>query len=390
MKSRSLIVVVVILAVVAIVAYRGLRERTSTPGVFKGRGENLCPDLDAEAVERIVIEKDDIRVALEKTDEGWINSTESGFPADESKVNSLISQIKEIKITDRRSTKEENHHIFEVTSEEGTTLTISYTGGQDVARLVFGKSPDYQGVFARIASKNDVYLVEPNVSYRLGLDYNTKEVRQDFWIDKKITDFDQKEIGRIALQTPDGETVVERVAKEKPESTAGQADETGGVEDTKEKEETIWKVTSPEEFEADENVVNTMTYYLARMRAADLVAKEELSEFGLDNPQHVATAILKDGSERKILFGNKTDDNNYYTKLDGGEIIYLVAEHTFNSIFKKPEDLKMKPREEEGRERESVDEGTPQEEEAGEENPTQDSGDDEGSANGDEQTGEHS
>ena len=67
MKPRNLIVLLVILAVLAVIAYSGLKERTSTPGVFEGKGKNLCKDFYSQAVEKIEIEKGGTSVTLEKT-----------------------------------------------------------------------------------------------------------------------------------------------------------------------------------------------------------------------------------------------------------------------------------------------------------------------------------
>ena len=350
MKPVNLIIIISILVILAVVAYFAFKEPTKSKGVFEGKGEKLFPNFVSDTVEKIVISKGGKDVVLKKSGDVWMNETRWNYPVDKTRVDYFFKQFDDLKINDLRSTKKDNHADFEVTSETGITVSLFVTGEKETAKVIFGKSPDYMRTFARRASENDVYLVEPNLSYQLGTDYSTKELNPDYWVDMKVTDFDQKLIAKISLYSPDGDISIERAEKEKPAEPKPEGEEAKKEEGTEgeKKEETpakeeIWNVTSPEQFEAKKNIVDSMTYAISKLRGTAPVEKKDLAEYGLDNPTHTVSAFLKDGIEKKLLFGKKTEKNEYYVKTADSDLIYLVAEYNFNNIFKKIADLKETP-----------------------------------------------
>jgi hypothetical protein len=353
MKPANLIIIIAVLIILAVISYFAFKERTQTPGIFEAKGEKLFPKLVTGTIEKIVISKSGKEAVLEKSGDTWIDESRWGYPADKSRIDAFLKQFDELKITDRRTTKKENHSDFEVTPEMGITVALFVTGDKEAARAVIGKSPDYMRVFARRASENDVYLVEPNLTYQLGADYNTKELNPNYWVDMKITDFDQTQIAKINLHSPDGDIALERAEKEKPAEPKPETEEVKKEEgkEAEKKEETketpakeeIWNVIAPEQFEAKKAVVDGIASAIARLRGISPVEKKDLAEYCLDNPTNTASAILKDGVEKKLFFGKKTEKNEYYVKTADSDLIYLVAEYNFNNIFKKVADLKETP-----------------------------------------------
>jgi hypothetical protein len=62
-----------------------------------------------------------------------------------------------------------------------------------------------------------------------------------------------------------------------------------------------------------------------RVLVQESFTSAQLAEYGLVNPQIVATIALRNGVVHRVLLGDSTPDSrNYYTKNDNSDSIYLV------------------------------------------------------------------
>ena len=91
-----------------------------------------------------------------------------------------------------------------------------------------------------------------------------------------------------------------------------------------------WHFTDPAKGEVDPSRANGIRLLLSgpgthRVFLQESATPGQLKEYGLADPQVVATIALKDGTVHRVLIGDATPDGrNYYTKNDDSATIYLV------------------------------------------------------------------
>ncbi|MSQ15844.1 MAG: DUF4340 domain-containing protein [Dehalococcoidia bacterium] len=89
-----------------------------------------------------------------------------------------------------------------------------------------------------------------------------------------------------------------------------------------------WLFTNPSQGEADQGRVNGIRLLLSGPGSKRVLFKgdvSDLSQFGLADPQTVATVELKDGSRHAVLIGDLTPNGeNYYIKNRDDQRVFLV------------------------------------------------------------------
>ena len=102
-------------------------------------------------------------------------------------------------------------------------------------------------------------------------------------------------------------------------------------------EEGLWhfKDPSPGELELNQASINGLRVLLSGTISKRLLFEkvEDLSVFGLDEPQIVARVGLKSGQVMEIVLGDKTpDEQGYYVQFRGWDYIYTV-DYTWGDEF---------------------------------------------------------
>jgi len=70
-------------------------------------------------------------------------------------------------------------------------------------------------------------------------------------------------------------------------------------------------------------------------------AGEKLSDYGLSEKKRFFTVNLKDGTQKTVIEGNKTNyDDSCYAMLEGTDTVFVVASYKLDSIFKEPSSLR--------------------------------------------------
>ena len=112
---------------------------------------------------------------------------------------------------------------------------------------------------------------------------------------------------------------------------------------TQRKGEKEWKITAPGTFDADSDELNRLASSVADMSRESVIEPNasDLSKFGL-NPAEVTLSFkMKDGTERKIRFGqNNPTGSSTYAVLEGKNEVFLVPTHTASTFKKKLTDLR--------------------------------------------------
>ncbi len=107
------------------------------------------------------------------------------------------------------------------------------------------------------------------------------------------------------------------------EITVAQGERTTAVE----REGGEWRVTAPEEGEADSYRLDSLAYLVAAMNSTRALADVgDLAPFGLDEPEVRATLVFSDGTTINLNIGAENPRHTArYTQIEGDPLVYLVS-----------------------------------------------------------------
>ncbi len=153
--------------------------------------------IDSASVDKIVLRSHLSSVTLVKKGSEWFLSEPVEYHADQSNVNLLIHQSKNLDAKEIVSSNPDKRSIFQVDSN-GTLVRI-FQNGQEHASFVVGKmGQSYSETYLRKAESNDVNVVKGALSWSFN-----KSVKD--WRDKTILAVPKETIDKISYQYP-GET----------------------------------------------------------------------------------------------------------------------------------------------------------------------------------------
>jgi hypothetical protein len=150
--------------------------------------------LKRDSVATITVDRPEIRMTFEKREKDWWIKEPVNYKADNSNVNSLLSQIE---IADNEgvvSEKGEDLESFGLAPPQ-VKLYISLTSGKRDSLLIGNKNPVKNGVFARSSNSSEVFLT----NYVM-LDYMKKELMD--YRDKTLLEFRRDYVNKIVLTYP--------------------------------------------------------------------------------------------------------------------------------------------------------------------------------------------
>jgi len=130
-----------------------------------------------------------------------------------------------------------------------------------------------------------------------------------------------EDVTGIEVKSEDGESVIAR--------------EPGGE----------WRVLKPEEKEADQTRVNQVLKRLGPLKATRVLTDSvDLAAFGLSEPRARITLKLRDGSERRLLVGEKNPAGTaYYVQVEGQKEVYLAYVSPINELKRLVTEPPYKP-----------------------------------------------
>jgi VCBS repeat-containing protein len=146
------------------------------------------------------------------------------------------------------------------------------------------------------------------------MDKQVKDLR-----DKKIVDFKEDDITRVALHGPEGDVELAKANGN-------------------------WSIEKPAAFKADGNGVRSLITGVRNLRATDFAgdapSDADLATYGLDNPARQLVFVGGDGKETRLLVGKETDQG-LYVKGDA-PTVFVVAKWASRDLAKGVNDLRDK------------------------------------------------
>ncbi|HOM76294.1 MAG TPA: DUF4340 domain-containing protein [Anaerohalosphaeraceae bacterium] len=167
----------------------------------------LVEGLPIEAVSAVTItsEKGTQTVRLQKKDNVFVVAAKDNYPADVSKINTLISHCLDIRTREKITSDPANHADLKVTPETARyVIAFQDKDGKDIVGLAVSESDENGNSFARLLNSDDVYTVS---------DVPWIDTSVMGYINTKLLEVQQDKVSSVAVRTPE-DTYVLAAAEE--------------------------------------------------------------------------------------------------------------------------------------------------------------------------------
>ncbi|KPJ50475.1 MAG: hypothetical protein AMJ41_01320 [candidate division Zixibacteria bacterium DG_27] len=336
MKKKTLytllgaLVVLIVIYLIQLSTHTKVSVEESTVRIF--------PDFSPKAVAKIEAYQDtaaEKRLVLEKSHQRWVVKSNFNAKAQERQIEKLLESLKAMR-GQLRSSKEELLSDFQIGEEETFHLVLYDKQGTELSHLLVGKKgPDWKSSFVRHFGESKVYLASENLLTQFGI-YGEGERKLDSnrWTDLKVFDFTEKELTRMAINTPKRKRVFEKRA------------ETPGIsEDTTEVQtpmlptiEYEWVQTLPAFESLEEIKITSLVRALANLQASEVVDPGQVQQYGLSKPHYTVELTLKEGRSVVLSVGELSDKKaeSRYCQSSESDLVYIIPNFQFQSIFERP------------------------------------------------------
>ncbi len=382
MNTKSLIAAVVVLVILVIVYVSTTGDREDSQSDQATSSFESFKSLDEKAVDRITVERDDVKVELVRTEAGdnpkWELKSSFGYPADPERIDRLYEELEKIEDGEKVGSKAASHSRFEVDAESGAKISF-FVGAEQKAAITLGKRANSRTLdsysFVRFGDDAEVYKVDGEARSYIGA--GGDKLEKDYTLLKELYEIpESNKVISAQLTYPDKTIMINRVDREKvieepkdpnKEETTEEgkiAVEEPSKEKKTEKVEEFHVTSGAETFKVEKDKEWDAKSYLNNhksLRVKEAVEPKSFAEYGLDKPQlKVTLTSVSSGGDilaTKVLFGNaikddKGEDTGYYVALEGQTParIYSIEKYTITSWKKEVADFKPKPPEPEKKE----------------------------------------
>jgi hypothetical protein len=277
-----------------------------------------------DEVKKIEIHAAGHEIILNKTDGNWMLEKPAPAKADNTEVQTFLSNLRSIRAQDFLEDPILEPKEFGLAPPQlAVTLTVGTDNAQKTILLGNEKNDDKGG-------KNR-YLKRADLEKPLFLvgDWVLRDVSKtatDFR-DKTVAQFAQDQAAKVEVKRQDGETFTL----------------TRGTENK-------WTIDKTAEGTLREPALSQFVADLRELRGFEIAAENptDLSSYGLDQPVVTITVSDKDGKKlATILTGQKADGeaNKVFAMAEGGQTVFGLRDHIFDRVNKKSADFWDKPAE---------------------------------------------
>ena len=306
MRLRNTLILALLLA--ALGAYLYFVEARQM--AEEGKKEKIV-DVSADDVTAITLAYPDRQIVLAKTDGAWRVVKPVDAAADDVTVKNLLHAIADAEVKKAIDEPPADLAQFGLT-QPMVTIKLT-TKDKTLPDLKVGKTTAVSNsTYVQRADQPKVYLT--GSAFHSGMDKQVKDLR-----DKKIVDFKEDDITRVALHGPEGDVVLAKANGN-------------------------WSIEKPAAFKADGNAVRSLITGVRNLRATDFASDApsdaDLATYGLDNPARQLVFVGGDGKETRLLVGKETDQG-LYVKGDA-PTVFVVAKWASRDLAKGVNDLRDK------------------------------------------------
>jgi len=266
----------------------------------------LVPSFETSDVVRVELgTKPDERLVLSRDGSGWAITSAEGYPADASKVDDMISTIREARVRMAVVTSDKYHESLEVSEEKAQARIRLYRADSEnpFVDLIVGKSA-MGGAHVRVAGEEDVYDIRDVTPWQLRADTAT-------WMQKTLVDIPTDSVQKLAIHNEHGSFELER-------------------------SDDSWIITLPEEssgISVNQDKVNPIVRAAATLNVSGAAGRLDPSKQGLGDEAITVTLTHGEGTTT-VRLGTEVPDKSgqIYVTRDGFGFAATQWETSFNSV----------------------------------------------------------
>jgi hypothetical protein len=245
-------------------------------------GNPVFPDLEAkDIVSLTVTDADNKSIALRQVGAEWILPEADDYPCVAGNITPLLDSIVGL-TTDRLVTRTAaSHGRLQVSASDFVRRLDFETADGAKHTLYLGSSPSYGATHFRLEGQNEAYLTDTINTWDVGVEASN-------WIDTTYVSVPEEEVTRMTLENANGIFVFTK-------DMQGE-----------------WRMTGMPGIETlDEAKVTGLIRRVASLSMTEPLGKEDLEEYGMDEPQAVATIETADTSVTVRVGAQDPEDNSY-------------------------------------------------------------------------------
>jgi hypothetical protein len=306
MRLRNTLILALLLA--ALGAYLYFVEARQI--AEEGKKEKVV-EVNADDVTGVTLAYPDREIVLTKTDGAWHITKPVQAAADDVTVKNLIHALADAEVN--KTIDEPPADLAQFGLTQPMVIIKLTEKDKSLPDIKVGKTTSVSNsTYVQRADQPKIYLT--GSAFHSGMDKQVKDLR-----DKKVIDFKEDEITRVALHGPEGDVVLAKANGN-------------------------WAIEKPTAYKADGNAVRSLITGVRNLRATDFASDApsdaDLATYGLDNPQRQLVFVGGDGKETRLLVGKETDQG-LYVKADA-PTVFVVAKWASRDLGKGVNDLRDK------------------------------------------------
>ena len=147
MKQKQLLISVAVLVILGIVAFLASRSGGKKSDAAILRGQKILEDWPVNDIKHIQIKNHEYEVNLAKPNNRWVVSDRKNFPADPSKVGSMLIKLWETQVTQAFKAGSSQDERFKLVPPDGegkdenmaTKVTFTDKGNSEIGHVLIGK-----------------------------------------------------------------------------------------------------------------------------------------------------------------------------------------------------------------------------------------------------------
>ena len=274
-----------------------------------GSGEPLFPDLESgDVVSLSVTDSDGNSTTLQKIAGNWVIPEADDYPADGTKVDSLLDKISSLTGDRLVTTTESSHRQLQVAPDDFLRRIDFQTSAGDRIVVYLGSSPSYGASHFRVAGQNEAYLTNELSAWDIN-------AAASGWIDTAYMDIPSADLVRVTLENENG-TFVFRQDEEGNWSTIGLAE--------------------------GETLVETRVTATVRQATSVNISRplglEEQASYGMDDPSAVVTLETADRTVSLTIGAQDPLDDTYVVKSSESPYYVSVSDFGVSNLIENNRD----------------------------------------------------
>ena len=157
------------------------------------------PPVDTETIDRLTVAQTDQTLDFIRTESGW-GVTEHAYPADDEAVDKMLDVLFGLTLSALVSEKQD---LVRYELDPSRVLTVTaFQGDTQIMSFNIGKTaPTFNHTYVML--ENDPHIYQANDNFRSHFNKSVDEFR-----DRQVLAFQEKDIEKITLQTPEKQVVL--------------------------------------------------------------------------------------------------------------------------------------------------------------------------------------